>query len=114
MKNTEEDRTALMAFLRHRVESAKSEQVAFIKNLTEGGVGALANALGWHAAGALVSVYAERHAATTLRHVELGNDLRTVHDSLTHRLMMLASGHDADRAEMRAIAALLLTLRDWL
>ena len=104
------DNSALLAYLTHAVESAHKEQRAF----GETAVKSVESALQWRAEGALVAVFTERYARTALEQVKLGRDLGPIYENLIDRLTMLASGHNNAQAEMRAIAVLARSLKEWL
>lgn len=101
---------ALIAYLNHAVESARKEQAAFGETAAKD----VESALQWRAEGALVAVFTERYARTTLEQAKLGRDLAPIYENLIDRLTMLASGHSSVQAEMRAIAVLARSLKEWL
>lgn len=107
---TPETKTPLIAFLTHAIESARKEQAAFGETAAKD----VESALQWRADGALAAVFTERHARTALEQVKLGRELLPVYENLIDRLTMLASGHSASSAEMRAIATLARSLKEWL
>ena len=109
MRSNNKDQAALIAYLSHAVESAHKEQVAFGESASKD----VESALQWHAEGALVAVFTERHTKTALEQVKLGRDLLPVYENLINRLVLLASWqHNA--AELRAIARLATRLKEWL
>ena len=111
MKTKQADnQAALIEFLTHEIESAIKEQAAF----SEIAANDVESALQWRAAGALAAVFTERYARTAREQVKLGRELRPVYENLIDRLTMLASGHSASSAEMRAIATLARSLKEWL
>jgi len=101
---------ALIAYLNHAVESARKEQAAFGETAAKD----VESALQWRAEGALVAVFTERHAKTALEQAKLGRDLLPIYENLIDRLTMLASGHSTSQSEMRAIAVLARSLKEWL
>ena len=101
---------ALIAFLTHAIESAIQETDAFGESAAKD----VESALQWRADGALAAVFTERYARTVREQVKLGRELRPVYENLIDRLTMLASGHSASSAEMRAIATLARSLKEWL
>jgi hypothetical protein len=104
------DNAALVAFLTHMVESAKKEQLGFGEAVAKD----VESALQWRAEGALVAVFTERHAKTALDQIKLGRDLLPIYENLIDRLTLLASGHNNTGAEVRAIAVLARSLKEWL
>ena len=105
-----ENQDALTAYLAHAVESARKEQTVF----GEAAARDVENALQWKAEGALVAVFTERHAGTALEQVKLGRDLLPIYENLIDRLTLLASGHNNTQSEMRAIAMLAQSLKEFL
>ena len=105
-----ENQTALIAFLTHAIESARKEQAAFGESAAKD----VESALQWRADGALTAVFTERYARTAVEQVKLGRELRPVYENLIDRLTMLASGHNNNQVEMRAIATLARGLKEWL
>lgn len=101
---------ALIAYLTHAVESARKEQVAFGETAGKD----VESALQWRAEGALVAVFTERHAKTALEQVKLGRELRPIYENLIDRLTLLACGHSGAQAELRAIAVLARSLKEWI
>jgi hypothetical protein len=106
---TTNTQASLIAFLAHTIESAQKEQLAFGETASKD----VESALQWRAEGAYVAVYTARHAKAALDQVKLGRDLRPIYDNLIDRLLLLASGSNT-QAEVRAIAALARSLKDWL
>ena len=109
MKSENKDQAALLAYLGHMVESARKEQTAFSEAAKD-----VESALHWRADGALVAVFTERHAKIALDQAKLGRDLQPIYENLIDRLVLLASGHNNVQAEMRAIALLARSLKEWL
>jgi hypothetical protein len=104
------DNAALVAFLAHMVESARKEQLGF----GEAAAKDVESALQWRAEGALVAVFTERHAKTALDQAKLGRDLLPIYENLIDRLTLLASGYNNTGAEVRAVAVLARSLKEWL
>ena len=104
------NQAALIAYLTHAVESARQEQTVF----GEAAARDVENALQWKAEGALVAVFTERHAGTALEQVKLGRDLLPIYENLIDRLTLLASGYSNTQAEIRAIATLARSLKEFL
>ena len=104
-----DNQAALIAYLAHAVELARKEQLAFIEAAKD-----VESALQWRADGALVAVFTERHAKTALDQVNLGRDLLPIYENLIDRLTLLASGHNNTQSEMRAIAMLARSLKEFL
>jgi len=103
------DNAALLAYLAHAVESARKEQIGFGERAAKD----VANAIQWHADGALRATFTENYAKTTLAMIKSGQDLRLVYDNLIDRLTVIASG-DSMIAETRALAVFARSLKDWL
>lgn len=108
--STKQPDEALIAFLNHTIESARKEQIAFGETAAKD----VESALQWRAEGARVAVFTERYAKTVLEQAKLGRPLVPIYENLIDRLTMLASGHSTAQAEMRAIAVLARTLKEWL
>jgi hypothetical protein len=100
----------LLAYVTHAIESARKEQAAFVESTAK----SVESAITWRAEGALVAVFTEKYALTALDQLRLGRDLRPIYENLVDRLVLLASGHQDVREEMRAIAALAKSLKDWI
>jgi len=107
--STTNKQDALLAFLSHTVESARKEQLAFGETASKD----VESALQWRAEGAYVAVFTERHAKTALEQVKLGRSLLPIYENLIDRLLLLASGHNT-QAEVRAVAVLARSLKEWL
>ena len=104
------DNDALLAYVSHAISSARKELAAFAETAAKD----VESAIAWRSEGALTAVFTERHAKTVLDQLNLGRDLRPIYDNLIDRLVMLAcGGHDVG-AEMRAIATLAKSLKEWL
>ena len=108
-KKADHNRAALIAYLSHAVELSRKEQVAFVEAAKD-----VESALQWRAEGALVAVFTERHAKIALDQVNLGRDLLPIYENLIDRLTLLASGHNNTQSEMRAIATLARSLKEFL
>ena len=105
-----DNHAALIAYLAHEVDAAREEQNAF----GEASARDVENALQWKADGALVAVFTERHAKIALDQVNLGRDLLPIYENLIDRLTLLASGYSNTQAEVRAIATLARSLKEFL
>lgn len=103
------ENAALLAYLTHAVVSAQKDQAVF----GEAAARDVENAL-QKAEGALVAVFTERHARTALEQVKLGRDLLPIYENLIDRLTLLASGYSNTQAEIRAIATLARSLKEFL
>ena len=101
---------ALLAYLAHEVDSARKEQAAF----GEAAAKSVESALHWKAEGALMAVFTERHAQATLEHLKLNRYLLPAYENLIDRLTLLASGNNSTQAEVRAIATLVRSLKEFL
>lgn len=110
MTKKDHSNAALLAYLTHEVESARKEQAAFGESAAKD----VESALQWRADGALVAVFTERHAKTTLEQLKLGRELLPIYENLIDRLTLLASGHNSTQAEVRALATLVRSLKEWL
>ena len=108
-KKAAHNHAALIAYLTHAVELARKEQIAFTEAAKD-----VESALQWRADGALVAVFTERHAKIALDQVNLGRDLLPIYENLIDRLTLLASGHNNTQSEMRAIAMLARSLKEFL
>lgn len=104
------DNAALIAFLTHTVESAKKEQAGF----SEAAATDIKSALQWRAEGALVASFTEHHGKIALELAKHGQELLPIYENLIDRLTMLASGNNSTGAEVRAIAVLARSLKEWL